>query len=412
MNLLRILLQAAKAKITPIITKVRLYTKPSFLLTRATELVKTFFTKTLNVKPRHKDDYYTIGNWLVSRKLAFAVVLVIGVLSVAFLINSWSGLFPGRGTDGIKTYKYNSILLKFAKGTVRIKGKSGYLAYEGDVSKGSCNGQGTLMTPEGIVVYQGNFTKSMYENMGTQFYKDGTMEYQGTFHENLHSGTGKLYRENGSLEYEGEFALDMKEGEGILYDMGHNAVFTGQFSLDDIKYSDFIGKKASEVAGSYNGDRTIYQSDGERTRFMSDINAMTLEYFDEESIDTEASVEAVYVLKNSFPTASGRITTFNEISKVLGQPIYVGTSYASLPEILCVNKLNSATDKMVINGPADIDMTSVFTEYNEVTSYDLSYEVYLHTYHKDGLLYTFVTDPGVNTFSFYFIMAESLADIE
>ncbi len=412
MNLFKILLQSAKAKITPIITKVRLYTKPSFLLTRATELIKTFFTKTLNVKPRHKDDYYSIGQWLVSRKLAFAVVLVIGVLSVAFLINSWSGLFPGRNTDGIKTYKYNSILLKFAKGTVRIKGKSGYLAYEGDVAKGSCNGQGTLMNPQGTVVYQGNFTKSMYENMGTQYYQDGTLEYTGTFHENLHSGTGKLYRENGSLEYEGEFALNMKEGEGTLYDMGHNAIFRGQFSVDDIKYSDFISKKASEVASAYNGSRTLYESYGERTRFMADISAMTLEYYDEDSIDTEANVEAVYVLKNSFPTANGRVSTFDELSKVLGQPIYVGTSYASLPEVLCVNKLNAASDSIVLNGPADIDMNSVFTEYNEITKYDMDYEVYLHTYHKDGILYTFVTDPGVNTFYFYFIQAESLADVE
>ncbi len=412
MNLFRILLQSAKAKITPIITKVRLYTKPSFLLTRATELIKTFFTKTLNVKPRHKDDYYSIGRWLVSRKLAFAVVLIIGVLSVAFLINSWSGLFPGRNTDGIKTYKYNSILLKFAKGPVRIKGKSGYLAYEGEVSKGSCNGPGTLMNPAGIVVYQGNFAKSMYENTGTQYYPDGTLFYQGTFHENLHSGTGKLYRQNGSLEYEGEFALDMKEGQGTLFDMGHNAVFTGQFSLDDIKYSDFIDKKASEVAGAYNGSRTIYESYGERARYMADIDAMTLEYFDEESIDSEASVEAVYVLKNSFPTATGRITTFEELSRLLGQPIYVGSSYASLPEVLCVNKLNANSDKIVLNGPADIDMSSLFTEYCEVTNYDMSYEVYLHTYHKDGILYTFVTDPGVNTFYFYFIMAENLADIE
>ncbi len=77
-----------------------------------------------------------------------------------------------------------------------------------------------------------------------------------------------------------------------------------------------------------------------------------------------------------------------------------------------MNKLNAKSDKIVLNGPADIEMSSLFTEYCEVTDYDLSYEVYLHTYHKDGILYTFVTDPGVNTFYFYFIMAENLADIE
>ena len=134
-----------KARITPILTKIKLYTKPSFILTRLTELIKSFFTKTLNVKPRDKDDYYTIGRWMVSKKLAFAVVIIVGVLSFMYVYSSWSGLFPGSKNDGIKTYDYNDILLKFTKGTVRIKGKSGYLAYEGDVSSGACNGQGTLM---------------------------------------------------------------------------------------------------------------------------------------------------------------------------------------------------------------------------------------------------------------------------
>ena len=129
MNIFQILIQSIKARITPILTKIKLFTKPSFILTRITEFIKTFFTKTLNVKPRNKDDYYTIGNWMVSKKLAFAVVIIVGVLSFVYIYSSWSGLFPGRKNDGIKTYDYNDVLLKFTKGNVRIRGKSGYIAY-------------------------------------------------------------------------------------------------------------------------------------------------------------------------------------------------------------------------------------------------------------------------------------------
>ncbi|MBP5608540.1 MAG: hypothetical protein J6X66_09790 [Lachnospiraceae bacterium] len=412
MNFFKILLQSIKARLTPLITKFKLYTKPSFIFARISEILKTFFTQTLNIKPRHKDDYYTIGRWMVSKKLAFAVVIIVGVLSVAFIYSSWSGLFPGSKNDGIKTYDYNDVLLKFTKGTVRIRGKSGYLAYEGDVSSGACNGQGTLMNPAGFVVYQGSFSNNMYEGTGNQYYQDGTLWYQGLFHENLHSGTGRLFRTNGSLEYEGEFALDMKEGQGTLYDFGHNPIFTGQFTLDDIKYSDLIGKKAGEIVSAYSGKRTLYQAEGERTRFMPDISAMTVEYLDEESIDTEATVEQVYVMKDSFNTAEGPVKTFNSLAPYLGQPIYVGVSYATLPEILTVNKLNAASEGIVMGGPADIDMTSVFTEYTEVGSYDEEYEVYLHTYHKDGLLYTFVTEQGLDTFSFYYIKAENLSDVK
>ncbi len=396
----------------PIVTRFKLFFSANYLKARFTEGIRTFFTKTLSIRPRDKHDYYPIGKWLVSKKLAFAVVIVIGALSVVYIVRSWNGLFPSSANDGIKTYSYNNILLKFAKGTVRIKGKSGYLAYEGEVEKGSCNGNGTLMNPAGFVVYQGNFAKSMYEENGTQYYDDGTLEYQGQFHENLYSGTGKHYRTNGTLEYDGEFALNKKEGTGILYDYGHNPVYTGTFTMDDIKYSDMIGKTASELAGAYNGERVIYQSDEERTRFMPDIDAMTVEYLDENSIDTEAVVESVYVLKNTFQTPEGPVETFDKISEYLGQPIYVGSSYATLPEVLSVNRLNDESDSIVFNGKVDVDMTATYTEYKEVTSYDEQYEVYLRSFQKDGLVYTFVTEQGLDTFSFYYIITQNLGDIE
>ena len=117
-------------------------------------------------------------------------------------------------------------------------------------------------------------------------------------------------------------------------------------------------------------------------------------------------------MKDSFNTAEGPVKTFSSLAEYLGQPIYVGVSYATLPEILTVKKLNAATEGIVLNGPADIDMVSVYTEYTEVSDYDDEYEVYLHTYHKDGLLYTFVTMQGLDTFSFYYIKAENLSDVE
>lgn len=412
MNLFQILIQSIKARIVPLFTKLKLFLSPNYLKARGVEAIRTFFTRTLSVRPRDKDDYYTIGKWLVSKRLAFAIVIVIGVLSIMYIVMSWSGLFPGRSNDGIKTYSYNNVLLKFAKGTVRIKGKSGYLAYEGEVSGGSCNGAGTLMNPDGYVVYQGNFKQSMYEDQGTQYYQDGTLYYTGGFHENLHSGTGSIYRPDGSLEYEGGFAIDKKEGEGTLYDYGHNQIFTGQFTQDDIKYSDLIGKSAAQIAQSYTGERTLYQSSEERIRFMPDIDAMTVEYLDEDSIDADAKVESVFVIRNTFNTADGPVSTFREITEVLGQPVYVGTSYGTLPELLTINKLIRSSDSSILDGEASVDVSSVFTEYSEISGYDEEYEVYLRTYHKGGLEYVFVTEQGLDTFYFYYIISEDLSDIE
>ena len=412
MNLIHILLQSIRAKIVPLVTKLKLFLSPNYLLARLTEGLRTFFAKVLNVKPKDKNDYYTIGNWMVSKRLAFALVIIIGVLSLVYIILSWNALFPGRGNDNINTYGYNNVLLKFAKGTVRIKGKSGYLAYEGDVSNGSCNGAGTLMNPAGHVVYQGNFKLSMYEGEGTKYYDDGTLNYKGGFHENLYSGEGDLYRKNGSMEYRGQFALNMKEGEGTLYDMGFNPVFQGTFTQDDIKFSDLIGKHASELASAYTGDTVMYQSTDERVRFMPDISAMTVEYLDDESLDKDATVESVYVVRDYFHTADKDITSFSDLNEIFGQPVYVGTAYAVLPELLTINEISRSTDKVIINGVADITENSVFTEYTEVKDYDRDYQIYLHTYHKDGLMYNFVTEQGLDTFSFYYIVTEDMSDTQ
>lgn len=412
MNLFQILLQALKTRILPIVTRLKLILSPNYLKARLTEGLRSFFTNILNVRPRDKDDYYPVGRWLVSKRLAFAVVLVIGVLSLVYIMMSWSALFPGRANDGIKTYSYNNVLLKFAKGTVRIKGKSGYLAYEGEVSDAACNGIGELRNPAGYVVYQGNFALSMYEGDGTQYYDDGSLHYQGTFHENLYSGEGKLYRPNGSLEYEGQFAFNKKEGTGILYDFGHNPVFTGEFTMDDIKYSDLIGKKATEVATAYSGDLTLYETTTERERYMPGIDAISVEYLDPDSMDTEAVVESVCVLKDSFNSADGGVSDFDSLTALMGEPVYVGRSYATLSELMAILKLNEESEGAVMSGEPDITMSSVFNEYMEVTDYDKEYVVYLHTYHKDGLTYTFVSDQGMNTFYFYFIQSEDLSDVE
>lgn len=410
MNLFQILLQSLKAKFTPIVTRFRYYFNPAYWLTLGIEAIRNFFTKVLNVRPRNKDDYYPMGRWLVSKRLCFAIVVVIGVLSVMYIYAVRSTLFPQRADGAVKTYSYNSVLLKFAKGMVRIKGKSGYLAYEGQVSDGSCNGTGTLMNPDGIVVYQGNFEKSMYEAMGTQYYQDGMLWYTGGFHENLHSGDGKLYRPNGTLEYAGQFAMDMKEGDGTLYDMSNNPVYTGRFSHDEILYSNLIGKTNTEVAAAYTGERKMYVSGMERVRFLPDIEAMTVEITDDESIDTDAKVDSVYVLKKAFKYGNHTCQTISSLTDVFGAPVYVGTSYATLPEALAINFLYDRRD-LTLDGPVEMTENDVFTEYTEVEDYDREYEVYLHTYHRDGLIYTFVSNRGSDVFDFYFIHTESLSDV-
>ncbi len=407
MDLRSILINVLRTKVLPIFTRLQLLLNPRYMVGRLTEMVRTFVQKVLDIRPRHKDDYYPVGRWLVSKRLAYAVVIICAIVSIVYIVSQRNALFPSLSNSYIKTYNYNSILLKFAKGRVRIRGKSGWIAYEGDVSDAACNGSGTLWNPEGVVIYEGNFASNMYEEKGTEYYDNGILHYEGDFHENLYSGEGKLYRETGSLEYEGDFFHNMKEGEGTLFGRGGDEIFKGQFSQDQILYSSLLGKSSVEIAAAYSGERKLYAAGNERVRMMPDINAMTEEIAKEESVDTAAIVSGVYVLDNSIRIGNYDYDTFDGLNQVFGEPSYVGDSYASLPELLIINKLNQDSDIQVLNGVAEVVETEVFQEYTEVASYDTDYVVYLHSYEKDGLVYNFVSLEGDPGFAFYYVMVKN-----
>lgn len=410
-NLLQVMINAIKARFTRIVTKLRMFTQRDYLKTRVIERLRQFFQRLFSVKPKDKDDYYGAFGWLISKKLAFAIVIIVGVLSLVYAYYTYPALFPNKDTEYIKTYPYNSIMLKFAKGDVRITNKSKYLAYDGSVSKGKCNGIGTLYNPAGNVVYQGNFADSMYEEQGSFYYPDGTMHYTGGFHENLFSGEGVLYRENGSLEYEGAFLLGMKEGEGILYDTGHNKIFSGTFTQDEVKYSSLLGMDIQEMAQAYTGGVVVYDGGLERVRAMKDIDALTAESSDSNSVDEDYTVDSVYVLHDYFRIGGNTYGSIADITKDMGNPTYEGLSRATLAEVLAVNETSGDGSDDVTANEADIDMQQIYTEYAEVNGYDTEYEVYLVSYAKDGLVYNFVTGAGRDDFDYYYIVQEDKSDL-
>ena len=395
MNFKEIIVNVLRTRILPIFTRLRLFLSPNYIGARLSE----FFRVTLRRVLR-----------MVSKRLAFAVVILVTIVCGFFLYSQRSALFPGSGEEHIKTYRYNSILLKYAKGKVRITGKSKYLAYEGEVSNAACNGKGTLMNPAGKVIYEGEFVSSMYEGEGVEYYDDGTLRYDGHFHRNKYSGTGRLYRNSGSLEYDGEFSQGMKEGTGKLYTTGGQPLFEGEFQRDQVLYSSLLGKDAAEIAAAYTGDRKMYQDEDERVRFMDGINAVTEEVLDSESVRDEAVVQAVYVLSGSISVGGEKLRTFEDLERAFGGATYSGESYATLPEILVINRLNDQSDSDVLSGPVEITETNVFTEYTQVDGYDENYRIWLHSYESDGLVYNFVSNEDDDGFAFYYILQSDLSD--
>lgn len=395
-NIFQVLWASLTAKITPIFTKIKLWTSWSFIRTRAVAAIRSFFSRIFNVRPRDKKDYYEVFGWLISKRLAFAIAVVITTLSLIYLASLH--LIGGTSTSGtqIKRYSYESLLLRFAEGRVQITGEGGYLAYEGNVEKGYVTGTGQLYNRNGVMVYQGQFERNCYEGTGTQYYDDGVMHYQGEFSNNLYEGTGKLYRDNGSLRYNGGFSQGMMEGEGTLYDGSNDVIYQGNFSKDQIVYSDLLGKTTSEVSKAYTGSRDLYEDDENFVVVMKDIDAVYAGTQNTNALDGTIMVETVYVLRDSFPVGTEMLSTIEELESYFGSEDYEGQSLITMPEAVCYSRLSGGTS-------AEVTAERVYDDYYTVTDYDREKEVYLYSFEKNDLIYTFVAEDSQGTFSYYSI---------
>ena len=400
-NLLAVLISSIKSRFAGIMSRLRMWTSWNFIQSRIITKIRTFFMSIFDVKPKHKDDYFTVFGWMISKKLAYALVIICGVASIWYIV-AVRQVFAGFGDNGgVRTYRYNSIQLRYATGKARILGKSGYLAYEGDVNEGYVTGEGSLYNPEGNMVYQGHFEKNQFENLGKQYYPDGTLQYEGNFHNNLFDGNGRQYRESGTLLYDGNFVRGKKSGEGTLYGNNNSVVYQGSFANDGIVYAIFAGKTAEEVGALYSGSRRIWQGDDEFCVYMSDINAMYWGISDEEKLDNSLTVESIYVLSDSFPVGDGNATKLEEVAKQLGEPIYEGNSKAILPEALVINIMNET--KPAFYGEVEMETESLYSDVALVDDYQRDYSVYLTSYQNSGLIYTFVSEARDGAFSFYCI---------
>ncbi len=400
-NLFSVLISSIKSRFASIMSKIKLWTSWNFIKSQVIIRIRQFFVKLFDVRPKDQKDYYHILGWLVSKKLAYSVVIILGVLSIWYIFSVRSSFLGFGSKDHIRTYKYNAVQLRMAKDKVRILGKSGYLAYEGDVAKGYVTGEGTLFAPLGYTVYRGAFQKNKFEGKGQAFYPNGTMAYEGDFHDNLYDGTGKQYRENGSLLYEGEFTRGMKNGFGHLCAENGKVVFDGQFSYDDIVYSAFVGKTTAEAAEMYSGSMRIWNYDDEYCVLMNDINAVYFGDPDPDSLEDDVKLAGVYVMADSLSIGQIRVNTIGALEEIYGEPLYEGNSDALLSEAVIINILNET--RPMFNGRVSMDETFLYNDVTQVTSFDDEYVLYLTSFKCGDLVYTFYSEDRNGRFAFYSI---------
>lgn len=402
-NLLQIMMATVRAKLMPLWIKLRLFTSPAFIKTRVLVKVREFFSRLLDVRPRHKRDYYGVFNWLISKRLAFSVVVALGLcatLYIAFTVPE--GFWSGKSDGGISTYKYRAIPLKFHSGSVKILARTGYVAYEGEVDRGVAAGHGTLYAEDGSTVYEGQFANNMYNGNGTRYYPDGTPQYVGGFTDNEFNGAGAYFRPNGTMEYQGDYALGQRTGAGTLYNSVGDPVYQGKFLKNEISYVEFLARPTSDVTSLYSGATEIYQSDEEYCVDMPEIDAIYSVKDGSYTLENEWTVDRIYVLKNQIPLAGGTCTTVRQLQAELGLPLYYGTSWVNLPEVVASNRLAKAQPDRVI--PVEVETSDLLENVHSVSGYDRNAQIYLYTFECEGLLYTFYfTEAGASEFIMYAI---------
>lgn len=401
-NLFKVLISTLRAKVTPLWSKFKYWTSWSFIRSRVLSRFRELLSRLFDVKPRHKKDYFPIFGFLVSRKLAFSVlvIMIFCACYYLFLINPPSTFTEGMA-DGVRVYDYNSLPLRFAEGEVRIRAKGGHIAYEGMVASGYAEGNGDLYNKEGNLVYQGNFGKSKYQGNGSLYYPSGQMMYKGEFQDNQFSGTGTLYRENGTMQYAGGFAAGEEEGEGTLYDASEQPVFTGSFHLGELLYPQLLGKSTEEISSIYTGERTIYQMGEESVVMLEDIGAYYLSSAEGESIDDSLKADKVYVCSDSFVYGSELLTTIRQLNETLGKPTFEGNSYVTFPEAVGISWLEE--NGRTTGVKAGLEETRTYEELRQVSAFHPDSQLYLYVYQKDGISYTFLSNDRNNGFFLYLI---------
>lgn len=398
MNLWELLKRAIQSKILPLLNELGQWKNPVTIKVKMLGALHAVFDKVLDVRPKHKDDYYTVLGWLISKKLAYAILIGIGILSITFVLDQKLDFMLPQGST-IRTYDYDSILLRFQKGRVRIRAKSGYLAYEGEVLKGRAEGEGSLFLPTGELLYQGEFANSQFSGTGALYRTDRTVEYQGEFQNNLFEGNGSLFRKNGSVLYEGAFHQGYKEGYGVLFDTGSNMVYQGNFHKDQILFSDFLGKSTEEIAQLYQGKRIIYADADYFAVALKEIDAIYYGYRDSNTLDAKQMVEGVYVLSDVFYQNGEPCSNMTQLTEQLGTFSYEGNSAVTMPEAVAIAHLNDGDEKLF--GAVDMQTESSFDDVVTVLGYDTKYLIYLYSLEEDGLLYTFFCKDKMGEFDYY-----------
>lgn len=363
--------------------------------------IKRFLNRFMNFKPKDENDYYGVAKWLVSKRLALFIVLLVGFSSLFYVFFISPVTFFRTTSDGIRIYKYNAIALRYVTGEVKIKSKKGDIAYIGNVSKGKANGDGQLYYENGSLMYEGDFVNNEYCGSGTEYYESGITKGSGVYRDNILNGEGISYRENGSREYAGSFKDGKAEGECSYYDSSSNLVYTGNFIKGHLIYTDLLGKSAQEISKSYNGKRIVYYDDDTFIVVLPGIQAAYAGSSSQNPLEDSITAVNTYVIQPELFIAGEIRTNIEEIKSILGEPVYEGNTYLNMAETAALNSELSAIEHL--NLDLQLQTESGVENVYSVKNYNKTQRIYIYTFEYEGIQYTFYCSDKDSGFEMYMI---------
>ncbi len=367
------------------------------------------YVKNFLKPPTSLNGYYTVGKFMVAKKLVKAIFLVLSILSAVYLIlvlpEKIDGWLSNKGSNKIYTKYCTSRALKKYSGVAKVMSKKSKAQYVGDIVNGVANGKGTLFDKNGNIVYYGDFVNNEYFGEGNLYHKNGNIKYIGILQNNKYNGLGKLYYENGKINYDGEFVQDLKSGKGTLYNDVGGEIFKGDFFNDKPAIDTFIGGKIKDVRSSFLENEIMYTYNDEVCLIYKNLGVMVFSENKNNSFNDEGIIDKIYILDNKYFGDGPRLERDlldKMYDKLEGIKKYTGYTRVQFPEMSVLDYLKKSGEIDFENLP-NYEFENTYTDILEVKNCNSNDKLYVQSYEYNNLEYTFYFNYKDEKYVFYSI---------
>lgn len=360
-------------------------------------------------KPKSLKEYYSIGRFMISKRLGNILFTLAVLLSIWFIITNFipnlrlkrkeSALGPNVEA---KSYFYDAHKLKNYNGMVRVFSKKSKALFEGSLTNGIANGPGVLYDKNGIVIFRGNFENNRFNGEGTTYYADGTPHYIGEFLDNIYSGSGELRAKNGQPHYIGSFIAGLKNGKGTLYNDTGNAIFDGMFTNDMPNLSSYIGASIANISNVFLGEKLLYNSDNKIMISYPEVDCILVADKKQNSTDEVGTVRKIFIMAPSYYPGTSAEDNRLDLGNTLPHNFLNGFTNVCDEEMSVIDVMRQKGIRS-FKGYKSIEKEAITDEAFNLKESMSDDEFYISKYRINGFIYTFYFTKLDGPYVFYSI---------